>query len=127
MSNSKESKKSGISRRQFMFTGATAAAGLTILPSGIISAKGRTAPSDKLNIAGIGIGGMGFGNLKKMETENIVGLCDVDWGYSAQVFDHFPKAQKYKDFRKMFDEMGKSIDAVIVATADHTQDRKTHV
>jgi len=120
MSNSKENKKSGISRRQFMFTSATAAAGLTILPSGIISAKGRTAPSDKLNIAGIGVGGMGFGNLKAMQSENIVGLCDVDWGYSARVFDHYPKAQKYKDFRKMFDELGKSIDAVVVATADHT-------
>jgi len=120
MSNSEENKKSGISRRQFMYSSAAAAAGLTILPGGIISAKGRTAPSDKLNIAGIGIGGMGFGNLKAMETENIVGLCDVDWGYSSRVFEYFPKAQKYKDFRKMFDEMGKSIDAVIVATADHT-------
>jgi hypothetical protein len=120
MSNPEKNKKAGISRRQFMFTGAAAAAGLTILPSGIISAKGRTAPSDKLNIAGIGIGGMGFSNLKAMESENIVGLCDVDWGYSAKVFEHFPNAQKYKDFRKMFDELGKSIDAVIVATADHT-------
>jgi hypothetical protein len=120
MSNANENKKSGISRRQFMYTSAAAAAGLTILPSGIISAKGRTAPSDKLNIAGIGIGGMGFANLKAMESENIVGLCDVDWGYSSRVFEHFPNAQKYKDFRKMYDELGKSIDAVVVATADHT-------
>lgn len=90
--STKDYKKSGMSRRQFMLTGATAAAAMTILPSGIISAKGRTAPSDKLNIAGIGVGGMGFANLKAMESENIVGLCDVDWGYSARVFDHFPKA-----------------------------------
>lgn len=113
-------KQSGISRREFVTRSAVAAAGLTILPSGVISAKGRTAPSDKLNIAGIGVGGMGFANLKNMETENIIGLCDVDLKYSKRVFDHFPKAKAYQDYRKMFDELGKSIDAVIVATSDHT-------
>jgi hypothetical protein len=81
---------------------------------------GYTAPSDKLNIAGIGVGGMGFANLKAMESENIVGLCDVDWKYSQRVFDHFPNAKPYDDYRKMYDELGKSIDAVVVATADHT-------
>ncbi len=54
------------------------------------------------------------------DSENIVALCDVDWGYSKRVFDAYPAAKKYWDFRKMYDEMGKSIDAVIVATADHT-------
>lgn len=118
--NQKDQKNRGMSRRQFVSTAAAAAAGLTILPSGIISAKGRIAPSDKLNIAGIGIGGMGFANLKAMSSENIVALCDVDWKYSQRVFDAYPKAAKYKDFRKMYDEMHKSIDAVVVATADHT-------
>lgn len=121
MSTKNEKQKSnGLSRREFVSRSAAVAVGLTILPSGIISAKGRKAPSDKLNIAGIGVGGMGFSNLKQMETENIVGLADVDWGYSKRVFDHFPKAKAYKDYRKMFDELGKTIDAVIVATADHT-------
>lgn len=118
--NQKDQKNRGMSRRQFVSTAAAAAAGLTILPSGIISAKGRIAPSDKLNIAGIGIGGMGFANLKAMSSDNIVALCDVDWKYSQRVFDAYPKAAKYKDFRKMYDEMHKSIDAVVVATADHT-------
>lgn len=118
--NQNDQKNHGMSRRQFVSTAAAAAAGLTILPSGIISAKGRIAPSDKLNIAGIGIGGMGFANLKGMNSENIVALCDVDWKYSQRVFDAYPKAAKYKDFRKMYDEMHKSIDAVVVATADHT-------
>jgi len=120
MSNNKDYKKSGLSRRQFMVTTATAAAGLTLIPGGIISAKGRTAPSDKLNIIGVGIGGKGFSDLKGMESENIIGLCDVDWGYSKRVFEYFPKANKYKDFRRMFDELGKSADAVMIATADHT-------
>ncbi len=121
MNEKTENKKSkSISRREFMTRTATTAVGLTILPSGIISAKGRIAPSDKLNIAGIGVGGMGFGNLKRMESQNIIGLADVDWKYSKRAFDHFPKAKTYKDYRKMYDELGKSIDAVVVATPDHS-------
>ena len=86
-----------------------------------MSGFGHKAPSDKLNIAVVGIGGMGNSNLRAVkETENIVALCDVDWEYSKKVFEANPNAKAYWDFRKMYDEMGKSIDAVIVATADHT-------
>ncbi len=113
-------KKETISRRNFIGKTLTATAGFTIVPSFAVSGLGHKAPSDKLNIAAIGIGGMGFSNLKQMETENIIGLCDVDWKYADRVFKHYPNAKKYKDFRKMYDEMGKSIDAVVVATADHT-------
>jgi len=115
-----EKDKGGISRRDFMSRAAVAAAGFTILPSRVVSGLGYKAPSDKLNIAAVGIGGMGFSNLQNMETENIVGLCDVDWKYADRVFKHYPKAKKYKDFRKMYDEIGKSVDAVLVATADHS-------
>lgn len=110
------------SRRTFLKTSAVAAAGLTIVPSNVISGLGHKAPSDKLNIVGVGVGGMGFANLKNMESENIIGLCDVDWKYTSKngVFDRFPKARKYKDWRKMYDEMSSDIDAVVVATADHT-------
>ena len=113
---------SDISRRKFLSTGAKAAIGLTIIPSTVLGKNfGHIAPSDKLNIAAVGIGGMGHANIKAVEaTENIVGLCDVDWKYAKGVFERFPNAKKYWDFRKMYDEMGKSIDAVIVATADHT-------
>lgn len=112
---------SKISRRRFLETGALAAAGLTVVPSSVLGkSMGYTAPSDKLNIAGVGVGGMGFANLKNLESQNIVGLCDVDWKYSQRVFDYFPKAKKYYDYRKMYEELGKSIDAVVVATADHT-------
>ena len=112
---------SKISRRKFLETGAFAAAGLTIVPSSVLGkSMGHQAPSDKLNIVGVGVGGMGFANLKNLESQNIIGLCDVDWKYSQRVFDYFPKAKKYYDYRKMYDELGKSIDAVVVATADHT-------
>ncbi|GHV29814.1 dehydrogenase [Bacteroidia bacterium] len=96
---------------------------MTIIP-GVAMGKrysGQTAPSDKLNIAAVGIGGMGHSNINAVKgTENIVALCDVDWRYAKGTFDENPKAKQYKDWRKMYDEMGKSIDAVIVATADHT-------
>jgi len=79
------------------------------------------APSDKLNIAVVGVGGMGATNIRAVfQTENIVALCDVDWKYSGKILNVFPEAKKYKDFRRMFDEMSKDIDAVIVATPDHT-------
>ena len=113
--------KSGISRRKFLGSSALAAAGFTLLPSSVISGMTRKSPSDKLNIAVVGIGGMGNSNLKAVApTENIVALCDVDWAYAKHVFDVNPTAKMYKDWRKMFDEMANSIDAVIVATADHT-------
>lgn len=113
---------SNISRKKFLRNTGAAAAGFMIVPSSVMGSKfGKIAPSDKLNIAGVGVGGMGFANLKNMESQNIVGLCDVDWGYTAKngVFSKFPNAKKYYDFRKMYDEIGKSIDAVVVATADH--------
>jgi len=118
----KNLKKSAVSRRAFLGTTAAAAAGLTIVPSHVVGGLGHKAPSDKLNIVGVGVGGMGFANLKNLESENIVGLCDVDWGYTAGngVFDRYPNAKKYKDWRRMFDEMGDDFDAVVVATADHT-------
>ncbi len=110
-----------ISRRKFLRTGATAAVGLTIVPSTVLGGRlGHIAPSDKLNIVGVGVGGVGFSNLKNLKSQNIIGLCDVDWKYSKRVFDYFPKAKRYYDYRKMYDELGKSIDAVVVATADHT-------
>jgi hypothetical protein len=110
-----------ITRRSFIGTTGAVATGLTILPSSVISGLGKIAPSDKLNIAAVGIGGVGQSNLRAVKnTENIVALCDVDWDYAKGVFAAYPDAKKFKDWRKMFDEMGKSIDAVIVATADHT-------
>ncbi len=114
----KENNK--VSRRGFLGTGAAAAAAITILPSNTIAGLGHKAPSDKLNIAAVGIGGMGNSNLKNLKSENIVGLCDVDWKYADKVFSSFPEAKKYKDWRVMYDELGKSIDGVLVATADHT-------
>lgn len=114
-------KNKTMSRRQFIGTTAAASAAFTILPGNVVaqSEKKRKMPSDKLNIAGIGVGGMGLRNIDHMNTENIVALCDVDWKYAAKAFENYPNAAKYKDYRKMLDEM-KHIDAVVIATPDHT-------
>jgi predicted dehydrogenase len=110
-----------ISRRGFIKETAAVGAGITIVPGSVMgSAFGQKAPSDKLNIAGIGVGGVGRRNLKNMKTENIVALCDVDWKYADKTFKDYPSAKLFKDWRVMFDEFGKSIDAIMVATPDHS-------
>jgi predicted dehydrogenase len=107
-------------RRGFLKKAGLISAGMTIIPGKVVSGFGYKAPSDKLNLAGVGIGGKGHTNLHGMATENIVALCDVDWKYSEPCFKEFPQAKKYWDWRKMFDEMAGSIDGVMVATADHS-------
>ena len=109
-----------VSRRNFLGTIPAATAGLTIVPNYVIAGLGHKAPSDKLNIAGIGVGGKGFSDLKALESENIVALCDVDWSYAKNAFNQYPKAKRFKDWRLMYDEFGKNFDAVMIATADHT-------
>ncbi|MDR1982118.1 MAG: Gfo/Idh/MocA family oxidoreductase [Tannerellaceae bacterium] len=113
-------KNTHISRRRFIQLSATTAGLFTIVPGYTVSGLGHVAPSDKLNIAGIGVGGKGSANLGNMKTENIVALCDIDWQYAQNCFNTFPHAKRFKDYRKMFDEMAKSIDAVVIATPDHT-------
>ena len=108
-----------VTRRSFIGQTAVSIAGLTILPSHVVSGLGYIPPSDKLNIAGIGIGGKGRVNLQNMAMQNIVALCDVDWDYSSKVFDAYPNAKKWKDYRKMLEEQ-KDIDACMIATPDHT-------
>jgi len=111
-----------ISRRRFLGVSAAAAGLFTIVPSYAVSRLGHIPPSDKLNIAGIGVGSGGKGrvNLNNMKSENIVALCDIDWDYAKSSFETYPNAKRFFDFRKMLDEMGKEIDAVVIATPDHT-------
>ena len=114
-----------ISRRSFLKTGTAAAVGLSMAP-GMFAApaskkKAVPAPMDrKLKILGVGIGGRGAADLKEMETEEIIGLCDVDTKYAAHVFERYPNAKRYTDYRKMYEELLDEADAVMVATSDHT-------
>jgi len=114
-----DKKKKQMNRRDFLLSTASAAATFTIVPRHVLGGPGYTPPSEKLNIAGVGVGGMGKSNLKNLTDENIVAICDVDEKYAGKVFDEYPQAKKYADFRKMLEEQ-KDIDAVVVATPDHT-------
>ncbi|MGO9114660.1 MAG: Gfo/Idh/MocA family oxidoreductase, partial [Thermoguttaceae bacterium] len=113
-------KTSRTTRRAFLGSTALAAASVTVLPRHVLAGSATPTPSEKLNIAGIGVGGMGGTNVSNCARENIVALCDVDaGGYAAQTIAQYPKAVVYKDFRVMLDKQ-KDIDAVIVATPDHS-------
>src|SRR5437899_5945798 len=107
-----------ITRRTFVGDVATATA-FTIVPRHVLG-RGWVAPSDKLNVACIGVGGMGRSDVKGMEGENIYALCDVDWKMALDAFQTYPKAKRYKDYREMLDKEAKNIDAVTVSTPDHS-------
>ena len=113
--DSNESAKGALSRR------AAIAAGLAplVVPRHVLGGSGYQAPSDKLAIAAVGVGGMGKNYLNGCKDEAIVALCDLDFDLSAPVFNTYPSARTYHDFRQMFDKEHKNFDALIVATPDH--------
>ena len=109
-------------RRSFIKNTAITAAGFFIVPRHVLG-RGFVAPSDKLNIAGIGIGGKGEGDLvefAKSPNVNVVALCDVDDRQAKNSRQRYPKAPYYKDYREMLNKEAKNIDAVSVSTPDHT-------
>ena len=107
------------SRRSFLKTASAIAAGVAVVPRHVLG-QGQTPPSQKLNVAGIGIGGMGAGDMDSCAQagENIVALCDPDRNFLGASARKYPGAKLYTDFRKML-ETQKDIDAVIIATPDH--------
>ena len=108
-----------LSRRQFAKGAIYAGAAFSVVPRHVLGGPAHTPPSEKLNIAGIGVGGRGADDLRGVESENIVALCDVDWQHAAATFKRYPSAKRYRDFRKMLDQE-QDIDAVVIATPDHT-------
>ena len=107
-----------VTRRAFVRNVALAGGGLIIL-SDPRSVRGVPA-NEKLNIAGIGVAGRGGDDIQGVASENLVALCDVDDAHAAKTFEKFPAAKRYKDFRRMLDEIHGQIDAVVVGTPDHT-------
>ncbi|OVE79186.1 hypothetical protein BVY01_03335 [bacterium I07] len=125
-----QEKSESLTRRHFITGLASAAAAgiscshmktVTVLPPHVAGRPGKLAPSDRLNIAGVGVGGRGRAVLRHFseEQQNLVALCDVDWKRGASTFKENPKAGHYRDFRVMLDKEEKNIDAVMVATPDH--------
>ncbi|MDR2172518.1 MAG: Gfo/Idh/MocA family oxidoreductase [Planctomycetaceae bacterium] len=119
MSNNLKQK---ITRRRAIKVATIAGAGILYLPSGIL-ARGQS-PNEKLSVAFIGLGAQGkyqLNNIADMSNlANVVALCDVDDVRAGNAYERFPKAEKFYDFRIMFDKLEKSIDAVTVSTPDHT-------
>jgi len=116
MNSSPKSNTAGWSRRQFV-TRTTFAAGAVAF--GVPALLRAQNLNSKLNIAAIGAGGKGSSDIDCCAGENIVALCDVDTVRCGGQIEKRPDAKLYRDFRKMFDEMGKDIDAVTVSTPDH--------
>jgi len=113
-----QTMRSGVTRRALLQSSMSGGAGLLVL--GKSSTAFGYGANDKLNVASIGVAGMGWADLNGVSSENIVALCDVHESRAAKAHEKFPQAKRYKDFRRMFDEMDKGIDAVTVATPDHT-------
>ena len=110
-------ENSSVSRRSFL-AGALGAAAFTVVPSNVIGANGQKPPGEKLNIAGIGIGNMGWNDLNNpaIKSENIVALCDVNEKHLARASKRFSKAETYIDWRRCLEQ--DDIDAVYCATPD---------
>ena len=110
------------SRRGFVQTTAAAGAGLAIVPAHVLGGPRHRAPSDTLNVAHIGVGGMGGGDVRGIaeQGENIYALCDVDENMAAGSWSAFPQAKRYRDFRVMLEREADNIDAVVISTPDHT-------
>jgi predicted dehydrogenase len=106
----------GVSRRRFAQLG-VATAGALAVP--FIASRNVYGANERLNIAAIGVGGMGEDDVGYCKDENIVALCDVDDNNAAETFKAFPKARRYRDFRVMLEKEGSYIDAVTVSTPDH--------
>ena len=107
-----------IQRREFLRTASGIGAGYWL--GSVTQSTRAEAANNKLNIAVIGLGGQGAGNLTAVSSQNIVALCDVDDERAGKAYDNHPQAKKFYDFRKMFDEMESKIDAVVISTPDHT-------
>jgi len=126
-----------LTRRAFVEAAGRVTLGATILPRHVLGGRGFQAPSDTLNVAIVGAGGMGMSNAEQLVTQNLVALCDVDFGYvdrqlasrqknregqprpeGVKLAEQFGKAKRYADFREMLEKQ-KDIEGVVIATPDH--------
>ncbi len=109
-------------RRRFLQTFAASLAGITLVPRHVLGGSGYTAPSDQVALAFIGVGGRGFDHVSNFHTldTRYIAFCDVDDEQADRAYRMFPDVPRYRDFRNMLEKEGSRIDAVVVATPDHT-------
>jgi predicted dehydrogenase len=112
-------KKSHPTRRQALGTAAAAAAACLFVPRHVLGGEAGPAPSEKLNMGCIGVGGMqGGGDVGSVSSQNIYALCDVDENHLRQAAAKYPKAKLYRDFREMLDKEHKNLNAVTITIPD---------
>jgi predicted dehydrogenase len=107
-------KTPSFSRRDFIKTTSLASAALAF--PAILRSQ---TPNNKLNIACVGVGGRGWDAVQGLKGENFVAFCDVDDARAARAYEEFPEVPRFRDYRKMLDQLGNKIDAVTVSTPDH--------
>jgi len=120
--HSEQARKRNLSRRSFLKNTSLVAGSFFIVPRHVLG-RGFIAPSDKLIVGGVGVGGKGtsdIDNFFKSGKAEIAVLCDVDDRQAAPMWKKYPNAKRYKDFREMLDKEGQSLDAISVSTPDHT-------
>ena len=107
-----------MTRKHFLGSLLAAGAAPSLVPSSVF---GANAPSNRVTVGGIGIGGIGNAQLPQIREAGfeVVALCDLDWKYAERVFKKFPQARKYKDFREMLRVEADRIDAVYCGCPDH--------
>jgi predicted dehydrogenase len=108
-----------VSRRDFLKTSSVAAAAGSLAVWSETPAQESKSPSERLNVAVVGVAGRGGANLNGVATQNLVALCDIDDNHLAGAAKRFPAAKTYNDFRRMLDAQAGEIEAVVVSTADH--------
>jgi len=123
MTNANNGKKPGasdlsLSRRHFVGAAAAVAA-FTYVPKRVLGQAGGDSANNKLNIAGIGVGGQGGSDINGVSSENIAFLCDVDLDRASGTIKRHPNAKIYRDFRVMLEKEAKNIDAVVIGAPDH--------
>ncbi len=114
--------RGSVSRRAFVKSSSAAAFAFNIVPRHVLGGDGHTPPSGKVTLAGVGIGGVGHGQVKSCADVGfqVVALCDVDDLHAKKTYDKFPQARRYRDFRELLVSEGDKVDAVYCGTPDHT-------
>lgn len=108
-----------VSRRSFLKTTSLASAAAVAFPAILRAQPGGQSPNNRLNVACIGVGGRGRAAVDGMKEENLVAFCDVDDARAAPTYEAFPDVPRFRDYREMFDQLGRQIDAVTISTPDH--------
>ncbi|MBN2475550.1 MAG: Gfo/Idh/MocA family oxidoreductase [Pirellulales bacterium] len=117
-----EAGKDGWTRRRMLQGTVAGLAAVSIVPRDVLGGPGQEPPSERPRLAGVGVGGVGFGHVQACERAgfDVAVLCDVDDLYAKRAYDKWPQARRYRDFREMLDAEGDKIDAVYCGTPDHT-------